>query len=289
MVHPPLSSLFATTSDMTKKTTKTPSRKTRAKKRVRLTAPTSKKEGKPFLFLSLPPELRDYIYELALTDSEGLAVVSKTKAQRRTVTRGIIYDSGGDVYCYRNRRSRRVSVCGDHTQLHNPLVPNLLAVNKQIHAEGVGYLYKQQILLEDTTALHTFLAAIGATNRLQLSDITVKGWGNGRGAHKAMNLASLTLLSTCTNLKRFLLDCNIGWRRQPKEIARQLYRDGHYFLEAFGAANGNKDAALDVLEVSTWNNNRRNRYGWHGPADSVPDPEKEKDEFKAEMRKPLRC
>ena len=32
----------------------------------------------------------------------------------------------------------------------NVLSPNLLAVSKQIHSEGVGWLYKQSIILQDT-------------------------------------------------------------------------------------------------------------------------------------------
>ena len=162
-------------------------------------------------------------------------------------------------------------------------------MNRQIHSEAVGYLYKQPIILEDTFTLHTFLAAIGPTNRLVLSDITVKAWGNGRGVHKAMNFTSLTLLSTCTKLKYLTLDCQIGWRRQPKLLARQIFRDGHYFLEAFGDANGMKGAAIDVLELSDWNYDGNNCYGWRRSAGSLPEPGTFKKDFQAELKKLLGC
>ena len=168
---------------------------------------------------------------------------------------------------------------------HNQLTPNLLAVNKQIHAEAVGYLYKQPVVLEDTVALHTFIAGIGPKNRLQLDDIVVKGWGTGRGTHKASNAASMTLLSTCTNLRKFTLNCHISWRRRdPRATARQLYRDGHHFLEGFGAANGRKDAALDVLVLSEWTS-RENSM----PEEREDKAEESKYEFQREMRKLLKC
>ncbi|KAK5170294.1 uncharacterized protein LTR77_004881 [Saxophila tyrrhenica] len=213
------------------------------KKRAKFTKPAAKKSTKPFPFLSLPAELRDYIYEFALVEPEGLKLSAKTKSHRRTIAR----DTAG-YWKYRRGRKHWISSDGENTTQHTPLVPNLLAVNKQIHDEAVGYLYKQQIILEDTMALHAFIAAIGPTNRLQLEDLVVRGWGCGRGTHKAMNFASLTLLASCTNLKSLFFDCNIGWSRTAKQTARQLHRDGHYFLEAYAAAKG-KDAAVEVVKL----------------------------------------
>jgi hypothetical protein len=59
------------------------------------------------------------------------------------------------------------------------LVPNLLAVNKLIREEGSSVLYKQEITLEDTTALLHFITTIGGYNRQVVSDLVVKGWGQG--------------------------------------------------------------------------------------------------------------
>ena len=136
-------------------------------------------------------------------------------------------------------------------------------------------------------ALHAFLATIGPRNRTVVSDLTIRGWGGGRGTYKAMNFASLTILSTCTNLKSLYLDCCVGWVRQPKLLARQIYRDGHYFLEEFGAANGQQDAGIDVLRLRGWNFDKENQYGWHET--SLPEPEEYKNKFQAELRKLLGC
>ena len=252
-----------------------------------MTRPRSSKPFEPFPFLSLPAELRDYIYELALTDDDGISLVSQTKSFRRTIARSrvALYNDEG----YYSRGSNRIwrSDVEDEDAAYNSLTPNLLAVNKQIHSEGVGYLYKQRIILEDTMALHTFLAAIGPTNRLQLSDVTVRNWGYGRGTHKAMNVAALTMLAGCTNLKTFHLDCKIGYLRTPRDLARQLYRDGHYFLEAYGSANGKRDAAVEVLQLSDWNFDRSNYSGWRRPTHTLPEETEFKEKFRAELRRLL--
>jgi hypothetical protein len=266
--------------------TKKPTKGKRAKKqRIVVTKPKARKPEKPFPFLSLPAELRDQIYELALVEPEGITVVSRTKSYRRTITRGHIADHSR-YYYPRRRRNQVTDSQSDTYPQTKSLSPNLLAVNKQIRAEASGYLYQQTIVLEDTMTLHTFLAAIGHQNRLRLSDIVVKGWGGGRGAHKASNFASLTALAGCTNLKSFMLDCDIGWLRSPKHLARQLFRDGHYFLEAFGAANGKKDAALGVLQLGD-SNYDKTRYAWRQR--SIPEREEFQDQFDAEMRKLMKC
>ncbi|KAK3111505.1 hypothetical protein LTR53_013186 [Teratosphaeriaceae sp. CCFEE 6253] len=243
----------------------------RAAKKAKTSASVTskpKKAGKPFPFLMLPPELRDYIYELALVDQADLTLVSKTKK----------------YVASKSSQSQSQSTGGEPA--HTELIPALLAVNKQIHAEGIGYLYQQPIVLEDTYALHSFLAALGG-NRTQVTDLTVKGWGVSRGAHKAMNFSGLTLLSDCTNLKSLVLDCTIGWVRNPKGLARQVYRDGVYFLEAYGAANGAKDAAVDLLELSE--KNFDGTQNWVHQRQVLIKKSDFKTQFEAELRKLLGC
>lgn len=161
-----------------------------AKKKARLTAskPKKTKNVPPFRFLDLPPEIRDEIYDLALTEPDGITLVPRTKDYRRTVTRGPITTQDGNNYYGRPRRrfywgngrnhSSQTSAIGNPTR---QLVPNLLAVNKQIRNEASSILYKQDIILESTTSLHVFIAQIGPYNRQLLSDVTIKGWGSGRG------------------------------------------------------------------------------------------------------------
>lgn len=264
-----------------------------AKKKPKLTIakPKKAKKEKPFRFLDLPAELRDEIYELALTETDGIALCSRTKSYRRTVARGTIATQDSNYYY--GRRSRRgyyYDRNSQKSQIVEPtrqLVPNVLAVNQQIRNEASSMLYKQEIILEDTTALHTFITQIGPYNRQLLSDITIKGWGRGRGVHKGHNFAALSMLSTCTNLQTLFIDCTMGWLRTPKQLARQLFRDGHYFFEAFGAANGRYDAAIDVLQFAEeWQFNKHAGGRWYNHSqdkEREADPEK-KQQFEDELR-----
>lgn len=107
------------------------------------------------------------------------------------------------------------------------------------------------------------------------------------GVHKGHNFAALSALSSCTNLKSLYIDCTIGWLRAPKQLARQIFRDGHYFFERFGAANGKYDAAIDVLQFDDdWQFNRHatGRYAYRsGEQEREVDPA-EKVEFDEELR-----
>lgn len=110
-------------------------------------------------------------------------------------------------------------------------------------------MYKQPIVLEDTMALHNFLATIGQLNKLALTELIVKEWGHGNGINKAMNYTALTALSACNNLRKLYLDCAIdGYQQSPQKLAKRIYMDGHHFFDKYGAANGARDAAVDVLE-----------------------------------------
>jgi hypothetical protein len=129
------------------------------------------------------------------------------------------------------------------------LVPNLLALNRQIYSEAQPILYSSNAFtLEDTTAMHSFLANIGPRNAAMLADVTIKGWGYSKG-HKALNHPAFTLLASAVNLRRLHLDCRITWYSTPKRIAMQVYRDAFHWLEAFGSAKGKWDAALEVIEI----------------------------------------
>jgi len=109
-----------------------------------------------------------------LTDANGISLVSKLKGQRRTVRRGEVYDSDQYQYTWSRRRRHLKANSQETAPKQTSLVPNLLAVNKQVHGEGVNYLYGQELYFEDTTALHHFLASIGMRNQPRLIDVTVK-------------------------------------------------------------------------------------------------------------------
>ena len=192
-----------------------------------------------FPFLELPAELRNRVYEFCLVDPDPISLISRFKNQHRQVIRKpcdyahVLQDS------YRNHRYRQTGpTARDWLVSHRQLHPALLAVNRQVHEEAVMYLYSQPIHVEDTTALWTFLSTIGS-NRRRIREIHIHGYGVGRGTHRAMNHVALTTLAECRSLQHVFFDCWIGgrrsWEQEPAWHARQLYRDGHLWIETMGA------------------------------------------------------
>ena len=208
-----------------------------------------------------------------------MGLVSKTKHYRRTVTR-----SNTNVL-HKDGRKRRYRY---HVASKGPIIdptprpiltPNILLLNRAIYAETQPILYAGNCFaLEDTAALHAFLAIIGPKNRATLTNLSIRGWGYTK-AHKALNHPAFTLLAGAVNLGRLHLDCQISWAG-PRRVARQLYRDGFHWLEAVGAAKGKYDAAVELIEIPEVH--LTNVYC------SGPSPESEMEKFRAELRKMLR-
>lgn len=137
----------------------------------------------------------------------------------------------------------------------NSITPALLAVNKQIHDEAVDILYSQPIIMQNCSGLFTLLAGISTATRARVRDVTIREWSDN-GVLGAQVGAAFALLADCIHLRRLHLDCEMWWYRGASRGAEDLYRDGHWFFEAFGLHAGRRDAVLDVLVFSekNWKN-----------------------------------
>ena len=246
--------------------------------------------------MSLPAELKNQIYALALTTEDGIFLISKTKRYRRTVQRsdrkvqplvkqGSGYRSSRLPFSYRIK-TPEVEARTDMTR--RTLVPKILLLNKAIYAETQPILYASNTFaVEDTTAMHAFLATIGPKNRATITDLTLKGMGYSK-AHKALNHPAFTMLAGAVNLTRLYIDCQFSWGTDPRRKARQLYRECFHWLEAMGVEHGRFDAAVDIIEVADRN--------WINPwaniqqtpnLDPEPNLEEKMKTFRAELRKLL--
>ena len=172
-------------------------------------------KNKIFPFMRLPAELRNQIYELTLTDENGISLISKTRQYRRNVIRDVPSFINSSSYRYRRRRQygyRWNSNASDDSSASAKLaglVPNFLLLNHEIHTETQPILYaSNSFFFEDTTAMHTFLTTVGPPNRATLVDLTLKGWGDSR-AHKTMNYPAFTALADAVNLEHLHIDCQV--------------------------------------------------------------------------------
>lgn len=229
--------------------------------------------------MSLPAELKNEIYALALIDPNCIFLVSKTKRHRRIVQRSDPSAVRPGCGCrFHSQSSASTSTVNKFAAL----IPNILLLNRAVYAETQPILYAgNTFALDDTSALHAFLANIGPKNRATVTDITLRGWGYTRG-HKAFNHSAFTMLASAMNLSSLRLDCRLNWGG-PQRVAKQLYRDGFHWLEAVGVAKGKFDAAIDVLEISDENWRR-----YYGRVADAPSPEHQREAFNAQLRRMLR-
>ena len=168
------------------------------------------------------------------------------------------------------------------------LVPNLLALSHQIYSEAQPFLYGMNaFVLEDTMALHAFLANVGPRNSALLADVTIKAWGYSK-THKALNHPAFTLLVSAVNLRRLHLDCRLHWRSNPKSVAMQVYRDGFHWLEAVGLAKGKFDAAVGIIELLPENFDDSRWYRAGTGTQEKPSHEEQMKVFQNELTRLLR-
>ena len=129
-----------------------------------------------FPFEKLPPELRNKIYSFALTNADhGIHLGTKRQWDRKKLNwhNVLRIPKAGD-------RSHRKP--GGDCQVFKPprpslLVPNLLALNHQIHTEASAILYGgNTFVLDNERALHAFCTTIGPRNCAALRVLRVLFW-----------------------------------------------------------------------------------------------------------------
>lgn len=189
---------------------------------------------------------------MALLDPNDVSIVARIRAYRTKPIRGPVYKEADYSQARWNRRRSVQPGATQVSPIVTTFIPSLLALNKQINAEAINYLYGHEFIFEDSNALTEFLAAIGHRNQQRLHTVKILNWGSRTAASKALNRTGLTMLAGATNLQALVIDCHVHGRNASK-MAQDLYRDGHHFLGAFGAANGSKDAAVDIIELSDVN------------------------------------
>lgn len=188
------------------------------------------------------------IYSYALKDPSGIKFVAVQRNKRRCVepvsSKTFSQVAGNRLHYQSNR------INDDAEEQATGLVPSLLSVNKQVYREGCDILYSNELIFADPIALYAFMINLGpGGSASHLKTMRLKGWGYGRTS-KAYNNACFAVVISAKNLEKFYIDTSVGWYRQPKSAAQQIYRDAFPWLEAVGRTKGKFDAALDVLEVS---------------------------------------
>ncbi|KAF4536385.1 Hydrolase [Lasiodiplodia theobromae] len=206
-------------------------KKSTKKKRGRVTKP---KEPKPFRFMDLPAELRNAIYELALTHPEPMRLRDYDHTGRHAVR---LTDS---TFGRRYAKSR---------EKLPTLIPNLLLLNKAIHAESGSILYQNKLVFYNCTAMWHFLQPLSQTTKswikkIALCDIRT---GNIAKGYMAPAFQSLIALPNLQSLQ--FLDFDYWYFTWA--FAKMFLREAYYWIDAVGKAKGDRHAAIELLAVDT--------------------------------------
>jgi len=208
---------------------------------------TKASKSEIFPFLSMPGELRNQIYELALVNPDGHYLVATYRKGMRTVR-------AANHGAYSNITSRYfLPKHRDATTAHG-----LFAVNRQTNEEARTLVYSKPFVFENDTALHTFFVAIGAKNRALLTNISLETWC-GRGsfwnmpfqAFSMLLFPSFSMLSMgCDNISRFHFKPTLHEIMHPEHLAEAFYTKAHPWLRALVRSKGSTDAAVAVIEFN---------------------------------------
>jgi hypothetical protein len=229
--------------------------------------------------MQLPAEIRNIIYTYALTDPSGINLVGAFKNRRRTVER-----VSADVVSEMRRHRYHLNNSFRSKSLEPvELVPSLLATSKQIHQEGRDFLYSNELVFPEPSALYSFMLNLSPATAKQLRHIRLKDWAHRRGI-KAYNHACFAVLTQATNIKTLRLDKMSGYSSQSKGAASKFYRDAFPWLEAVGAAKGKCDAGVDMLRIEP---DFFDAAYWHPAAHAGKTDAERTDEFMKELRKLL--
>ncbi|OIW31431.1 hypothetical protein CONLIGDRAFT_631375 [Coniochaeta ligniaria NRRL 30616] len=224
-----------------------------ARKKARKAPPKQKAvpRQKIFPFMSLPPELRNKIYELALIDPNGVHIRSVKGWYRPQV------GHCSPQHCLPSPGYARFSSyqwlrpdgaktgptpSGVPVDYKPSLVPALLATCKTINAEAAPMFWGQPFYVADMTAMHAFLVRMSPVSMALMREVTIITWSASR-THKVMNMPTFGLLRGVVNLQRLTIFdtiTNVSYRisrgpdgdaERAKQVARKVWRDCFPWLE----------------------------------------------------------
>lgn len=241
--------------------------------------------------MSLPSEVKNMIYNYALTSECEIPLVSGSKGYRHTIELG----DTNNFQSFRRRAyhawdgayiPRRVATI---PIIRPSFAPTIIALNREIHAQAQRILYgANAFTLEDPKALLAFCANIGPKNCAYLQEVSLKHWGN-TVVRRAMCHPAFAMLASAVNLKSLNLDCCIHWGA-GSGTGRQFFRDGHNWLEAVATKEGRRDAAVDLVKLGM-QHIARPRVGAMSTDHTTEEEKLDKmtDAFQAELRRLLKA
>lgn len=178
------------------------------------------KPAAPLRFLSFNKEIRARVYDFYFAP-DGIV-------GHEIVLEGKRSNAKKDLYAkaYAGGKKERVA---------------LLAVNREINLEASPVLYNLTLKLESTTILNDFWNQLPSIVRTRFTSINLKAYV------KTQSKNAMNMLAESSRIKSLYIDSGVFGEGDPAKAAKAFYADAYKFLEAVGAAKGDKTAGVDVL------------------------------------------
>lgn len=109
---------------------------------------------------------------------------------------------------------------------------------------------------------------IGSANRGLLTKVVIKHWDISAKKNQQTRSA-FTWLMDATKLQSLHIDCSMGLVSGVNGRVKQIYFACQKFIEAYGAAKGRKDAAVDVIQLADSNFETKSFYGWRNAQENI--------------------
>lgn len=235
--------------------------------------------------MSLAAEIKNMIYEYALTSHDEIPLVFKMKGYRHTVVLGD--DKTFMACCSLHEKFTCTRQVPSSLEVRPSLTPAIVVLNHETYAQAQPILYgSNEFALEDPKALLAFCITIGPKNCAMLQKVSLYHFGNTT-ARRALRYPAFAALANAVNLQNLSLVCCIR-PGDALRTARDFFRDGHAWLEAVGAKEGRRDAAVDRIQIGSQN---ISRYGGYDTDDTTYEEnlEKMRTTFRAELRRLLKA
>ncbi|KAL8993937.1 MAG: hypothetical protein Q9169_005972 [Polycauliona sp. 2 TL-2023] len=253
---------------------KTGAIRTSKKRKLSATSQRSKSLSKKkiFPFMLLPQEIKNMIYEYALILEPTYFLVASTKGFRQIARLDTTeyWHFKPDGYM---KRSPRPS-----------LAISIIALSREIYAQTLAILYgANHFSFKDPRALLTFCATIGSRNCALLQAVVLEDWGRTTFT-KTMRFPAFNMLCSAVNLKSLHLACWV-YGRNGRCKAHHFLRDAYNWLEAVGIREGRRDAAVELIFLSSQTMNQPRWRTIH----KIDNESSTREAFETELRKLLKA
>lgn len=155
---------------------------------------------------------------------------------------------------------------------------SILSACKQTYEEAAPMLYSQNLVFACPDALFNFTVHLSLRSAKLVRSIEIRTWGMTRSLlTRGYGAMAMLAAKGVTELQSLYINCMMGYFGYRTDVslmvAKKVYRDCHVWIEAVGASSGQRNKAVDILEINL-SVYRRSGHWDHGATASAEDADR---------------